>query len=203
VFCSGHDFADFSGRTEEQQREVLAACAEVNMLLERVPQTTLAAVNGLATAGGCQLVASCDLVFASSSGGRFCLPGARSGGFCHTPAVGLGGRVSPRKVFELAMLADEVDAAEAERIGLCNKAVAGGREELEKEVDAVARRLCQRFGPQMAIGKQVLYRQLRASSPEEKYSIATSAMVDMFNSTAYAKTMREFLEKKDKKPARL
>ena len=94
VFSSGHDFRDFRGATRAEQREIVELCADVNALLGEVPQPTVAAVAGKCVAGGLQLAASCDLVLAREDA-TFCLPGVKTGGFCHTPAVALGARATP------------------------------------------------------------------------------------------------------------
>ena len=84
---------------------------------------TVAAVHGMCLAGGAQLAASCDLVLVQAESARFMLPGTLGGGFCHTPAVAISSRVAPRRAFELAALAEEVDAAEAHHIGLANRII--------------------------------------------------------------------------------
>ena len=108
VFSSGHDFRNFRGATRAEQREIVELCADVNALLGEVPQPTVAAVAGKCVAGGLQLAASCDLVLAHEDA-TFCLPGVKTGGFCHTPAVALGARVAPRHALELALLGNEID----------------------------------------------------------------------------------------------
>jgi len=200
VFCSGHDFADFCDKSREEKLEILTVCAEVNMLLNKVPQVTIAAVDGLATAGGCQLAASCDLVYASRAA-RFCLPGARGGaGFCHTPAVALADRMpSQRKALEMALMAEEVSSFEAEKAGLCNQVIDGSTEQLEIAVDAVASKLCRWFGPSLAQGKQTFYEQSRLETLEDKYKTATPVMADMFAGSSFNNSMREFLSGATKK----
>lgn len=203
VFSSGHDFADFFKASREQQTEVLQACSDVNMLLGRVPQVTVAIVDGLASAGGCQLAASCDLVYASASRARFCLPGSRGGhGFCHTPAVSVAHRAtSVRKAFELAMTAEEIDPQEAEKLGLCNRLVAGDPEALEQEVEAVLTKLCKNFSVNTAVGKQTFYRQLQETTLEAKYDLAMPVMLEMFNTPSYVEVMRSFVERRRPKKA--
>merc|ERR1712150_200546 len=92
VFSSGHDFADFLDTDESGGRIILDACAQVNMKLRAIPQPTVAIVEGLATAGGCQLACSCDLVLASEKA-YFQLPGSKGKGFCHTPVVAVAERI--------------------------------------------------------------------------------------------------------------
>ena len=129
----------------------------------------------------------------------FLLPGARDGGFCHTPAVALGERLRPRDAFALAALGDEVDAAEAARVGLANRAV--GAEAWRKTVDGVAARLARQFHANSAEGKQVFYDQLCAPTTEERYAIATPAMLRMFESADCQRNIGAFLAKRTPSPS--
>ena len=193
VFSSGHDFRDFRGATRAEQREIVELCADVNALLGEVPQPTVAAVAGKCVAGGLQLAASCDLVLAREDA-TFCLPGVKTGGFCHTPAVALGARVAPRHALELALLGDEIDASDAHRIGLANRVVAAS--EWPAAVDATVAGLAQRFGKSMADGKRTFYEQLRQPELRERYAVATETMVEMFASEEYQSAMAAFLDRK-------
>lgn len=193
VFSSGHDFRDFRGATRAEQRELVELCADVNALLGEVPQPTVAAVAGKCVAGGLQLAASCDLVLAREDA-TFCLPGVKTGGFCHTPAVALGARVAPRHALELALLGDEIDASDAHRIGLANRVVAAS--EWPAAVDATVAGLAQRFGKSMADGKRTFYEQLRQPALRERYAVATETMVEMFASEEYQSAMAAFLDRK-------
>jgi len=176
TFSSGHDFRDFQGASQHEQREVLQICGNVNKLLTRVPQVSVAAVTGNCLAGGAQLAASCDLLLAERESARFCFPGVRLGGFCHTPAVPLVQRVGARKALEMTVLAREIDADEAFRIGLANLVVP--RAEWRVTVDEMMAQLVAGFNKSVADGKRTLYAQAAARSLDEKYEIATEAMVD-------------------------
>ena len=136
VFSSGHDFKDFTmDKGRDHHEEVLRLCTGVNIGLQELGPPVIAAVQGYATAGGLQLAASCDLIIAASDA-RFCLPGTRIGGFCHTPAVSVAEKVHPRKALEMLLLAEDFDAQQAQAIGLANKVVAP--EELSGTVLALA-----------------------------------------------------------------
>mmetsp|Transcript_14950 Transcript_14950/g.41040 ORF Transcript_14950/g.41040 Transcript_14950/m.41040 type:complete len:294 (+) Transcript_14950:48-929(+) len=193
VFSSGHDFADFlleKGRNAH--RETLSLCSSVNMALQHIPQPTIAAVQGLATAGGCQLACSCDLVVASSSA-AFQLPGARDAGFCHTPAVSVAARAaSPRHALELALLAEVVPAVKAKDMGLANRVTPPA--DLRGEVRRMAERISM-VSPahNMQRGKRTFYEQVAKSTVEEKYAVAEPAMLDMFADPAYQEMIRGFL----------
>lgn len=118
VFCSGHDFKDFTmDKGKDFHKKVLAACTRLNLRLQSVCPPTIAMVDGLATAAGCQLACSCDLVVATDTS-RFCVPGSRNGGFCHTPGVSLSNKIHKRKALELLLLGDDLPAVEAARLGL-------------------------------------------------------------------------------------
>ena len=137
VFSSGHDFKDFDLREfpREHGEEVLALCARVNMALSRLPQPTIAVVQGLATAGGCQLACSCDIVVASDQASFRC-PGSAGGGFCHTPGVSLANKIHARRALEMLLLASAVPADQALEWGICNRVFA--HEELDTEAEKMA-----------------------------------------------------------------
>ena len=207
VFCAGHDFADFSlarlrasgaapsdGAARDLMRATLDACAEANTLLRAVPQVTVAAVAGRALGGGAQLAASCDVVLAHAERATFKLPGAADGGYCHTPAVAYGERLRARDAFALAALSDEVDAAEAARVGLANRLVAAHA--WRATVDGVGARLAASFHANSAAGKRLFYEQLRAPTAESRYALATPVMLGMFASAEYQRNVDAFLDKK-------
>ena len=198
IWSSGHDFKDFHGASDVAARDVLNLCSEVNMLLSAVPQVTIAAVTGGCIAGGAQLAASCDLVLAQAESASFLLPGASGGGFCHTPAVAIAARVSARHAFELAALAEPIDAEEAHRIGLVNRVICEA--EWRQRVDAIAQCLADRFNHNQAEGKRVFRQQATAPSLDAKYALATDAMVDMFGSVVWQGHMGGFLDRRNLKP---
>eukprot|EP00928_Gymnodinium_smaydae_P001240 TRINITY_DN10469_c0_g1_i2.p3 TRINITY_DN10469_c0_g1~~TRINITY_DN10469_c0_g1_i2.p3 ORF type:complete len:171 (+),score=42.83 TRINITY_DN10469_c0_g1_i2:551-1063(+) len=168
------------------------------MLLEEIPQPTIAAVKGLATAGGCQLACSCDLVVASTAA-AFQLPGAADGGFCHTPAVSVGARAaSPRHAMEMALLAERVPAARAEQFGLVNRVVPVA--DLRGEVRRMAVKIA-KVSPahNMQLGKLTFYKQMSKSSLAERYASVEPVMLDMFADDTYQKRMKNFLSSRGKK----
>src|SRR5262249_41152916 len=122
VFSAGHDFSDMVGRDEKEMRRLLGICADVMQQLAALPQVVIAQVEGLATAAGCQLVASCDLAVAGESA-RFAVPGGRGGLFCHTPGVALARAVGRKRAVEMLLTGDEIDARTAEAWGLVNRVV--------------------------------------------------------------------------------
>src|SRR6478736_6140184 len=122
VFSAGHDFADVSSRDLAGVRELLALCTDVMHTVQSVPQVVVARVHALATAAGCQLVASCDLAVAAESAG-FALPGGKGGWFCHTPVVPVARNIGRKRLMELALTGDPVDARTAAEWGLINYVV--------------------------------------------------------------------------------
>jgi len=122
VFCAGHDFADMHGRDERRMRELLDVCGELMQTIQHIPQPVIAQVEGLATAAGCQLVATCDLAVASTEA-RFAVPGGKGGWFCSTPGVAIGRNLSRKHAMEMLLTGEMIDAAEAHRLGLVNRVV--------------------------------------------------------------------------------
>src|ERR687890_2248250 len=109
VFSAGHDFADVAGKPVTEVRSLLQLCTELMQTIQSVPQVVVARVHALATAAGCQLVASCDLAVAAESAG-FALPGGKGGWFCHTPTVPVARAIGRKRLMELALTGDAVDA---------------------------------------------------------------------------------------------
>src|SRR5881409_877663 len=122
VFSAGHDFRDVAGRPVAEVRSLLALCTELMQTIQAVPQVVLARVHALATAAGCQLVASCDLAVAAESAG-FAAPGGKGGWFCHTPMVAIARNVGRKRAFELAFSGDVIDARTAYDWGFVNRVV--------------------------------------------------------------------------------
>ena len=122
VFSAGHDFADMVDIDLDGARHLFRTCTDLMEAVQAIPQPVVARVHALATAAGCQLVASCDLAVAAESAG-FALPGGRGGLFCHTPAVAVARAVGQKRALEMALTGDVVDAATAAEWGLVNRCV--------------------------------------------------------------------------------
>src|ERR671920_570720 len=121
-FCAGHDLSEMVGRDPEFYRHLFDVCCELMETIQAIPQPVIARVHGVATAAGCQLAATCDLVVASEEA-RFATPGVKIGLFCSTPMVALSRSVGQKKSMEMLLTGDYVPAEEALRIGLVNKVV--------------------------------------------------------------------------------
>ncbi|GGS53059.1 MULTISPECIES: enoyl-CoA hydratase-related protein [Actinokineospora] len=192
VFSAGHDFADVAARDQVGVRDLLRLCTEVMRTIQDIPQIVIARVHGLATAAGCQLVASCDLAVAARSAG-FALPGGKGGWFCHTPAVPVARAVGRKRLMELALTGDPIDAATAADWGLVNRVVPDA--DLDAAVDELLRRATRGSRASKALGKRTLYAQL--DRPEDDaYDIALDVMAEAAQLPGAKEGMAAFLEKR-------
>ncbi|GGX97818.1 enoyl-CoA hydratase-related protein [Streptomyces anandii] len=192
VFSTGHDFADVLAADADEVRKLLELCTEVMQLVHAVPQVVIARVHALAVAAGCQLVASCDLAVAAESAG-FALPGGKGGWFCHTPAVAVARSVGRKRLMEMALTGDVIDARTAADWGLVNRAVPDP--ELDAAVEDLLARATRGSRASKALGKQALYAQL--DRPEgDAYEIACEVMADSSQSPAAREGIASFLEKR-------
>jgi enoyl-CoA hydratase/carnithine racemase len=192
VFSAGHDFGDVAARDLAGVRELLGRCTELMRLIQSVPQVVVARVHALATAAGCQLVASCDLAVAAESAG-FALPGGKGGWFCHTPAVPVARSIGRKRLMEMALTGDVIDARTAVEWGLVNAVVPDG--ELDKAVDHLLARATRGSRLSKAIGKQTVYAQL--DRPEaDAYMIACEVMASASQLAGAREGMSAFLHKR-------
>ena len=192
VFSAGHDLAELVDAGEAERESLFALCTEVMEAIRMLPQPVIAQVQGLATAAGCQLAATCDLVVASENA-SFATPGVKIGLFCTTPAVALSLAVHPRKALEMLLTGTPIPAREAERIGLVNRVVPPGR--LDAETLALARQIAEASGDTLGVGKRAFYEQLAHDRPEA-YRIAQRVMVENAAAADAREGMRAFLEKR-------
>lgn len=151
---------------------LFARCSRMMTTLTTLPQPVIAKVHGLATAAGCQLVATCDLAVASTAA-TFATPGVNIGAFCATPSVALGRAVGRKQALEMLLTGDAITAERAVAIGLVNRVVSP--DALDAEVDALATRLAAKSSAAMATGKRVFYRQLEMPLAEA-YRLAGQAI---------------------------
>lgn len=192
VFSAGHDFADVAAADLPAVRELLWTCTELMRTIQSVPQVVVARVHGLATAAGCQLVASCDLAVAAESAG-FAAPGGKGGWFCHTPMVPIARNVGRKRAMELALTGERIDARTAYEWGLVNRVVPD--EELDKATRELLERATQGSPAAKAYGKQALYAQL--DRPEHDAYVYAVEVMAAASQTPYAKEgMAAFLDKR-------
>ena len=193
VFSSGHDLRELVGSDEESYTHIFAECTEVMEAIRLLPQPVIAQVQGLATAAGCQLVATCDLAVASEDAG-FCTPGVQIGLFCSTPAVALSRAVNPKQAMEMLLTGIPISAKTAMDWGLVNRVVPEAQ--LEDSVMQLARHIAKASAYTLAIGKQAFYRQLQVDRPAA-YDMAQRTMVENLLAYDAQEGITAFLEKRE------
>jgi enoyl-CoA hydratase/carnithine racemase len=157
AFCAGHDLREMrADQRRETYERLFAQCSELMLAIVRLSKPVIAEVHGVATAAGCQLVATCDLAVAAEDA-RFATPGVNIGLFCSTPMVALTRAVGRKAAMEMLLTGEFVDAATARAIGLVNRLVP--REELRQVVDFLAREIAGKSALVVKIGKEAFYRQ--------------------------------------------
>jgi enoyl-CoA hydratase/carnithine racemase len=157
-FCAGHDLRELRAHPDlEWQRALFTACNRVMLKLTRLPQPVIARVHGIATAAGCQLVAMCDLAVAADTA-RFALPGVNVGVFCSTPAVGVARNIGRKRVMEMLLTGEPIDARTAQAWGLVNDVVPGA--DLDAAVARRCRTILDKSRTIVALGKRAFYRQV-------------------------------------------
>ncbi|KAK5896207.1 hypothetical protein CgunFtcFv8_009831 [Champsocephalus gunnari] len=193
VFSSGHDLKELtSAQGREYHTRVFHTCSEVMTLIQDIPVPVIAMVNGVATAAGCQLVASCDVAVATEQS-TFATPGVNVGLFCSTPAVAIG-RAVPRKVaMEMLLTGSPLSAHNALLHGLISKVVPEDR--LEEETLLIAQRICQASRPVVALGKATFQRQM-SQGRDAAYATASRVMVDNLALRDGQEGIRAFIEKR-------
>ncbi|MFM9973695.1 MAG: enoyl-CoA hydratase [Beijerinckiaceae bacterium] len=180
VFSAGHDLKEMTARRADPDRgrayfaDILDRCSAMMQMIVHLPQPVIAAIEGVATAAGCQLVASCDLAVAGADA-RFCTPGVHIGLFCSTPMVALSRNVSRKHAMEMLLLGEMADAATAFRFGLVNRVVPA--EKALGEAKAMANIIASKSSLTVKTGKQAFYRQ-QEMSLEEAYSHASKVMTE-------------------------
>lgn len=180
AFCAGHDLKEMTAHRGDADRgrayfaEMMQRCATLMMSIVKLPQPVIAEVATMATAAGCQLVASCDLAIAGE-GARFCTPGVSIGLFCSTPMVALSRNLGRKQAMDMLLTGDVVSAEEACRIGLVNRVVAATL--LRAETTKLAASIAARSPLTIKIGKEAFYRQAEMGL-EEAYAYASQVMTD-------------------------
>ena len=192
VFSAGHDLAEVAEADMPAMRSLLGTCTELMTLMQQVPQPVVARVHGLATAAGCQLVASADLAVASEDAG-FATPGGKGGWFCHTPMVAVARNVGRKRAMELAMSGDVIDARTALDWGLVNQVVPAGQ--LDSAVQDLLERVTRGSRESKGIGKQAFYAQIGLDQPQA-YAYAIEVMAATSQLPDAQEGMRAFLDKR-------
>ncbi len=157
VFSSGHDLGEMTGRTLEDYRSIFDLCTQLMTKIQSIPQPVIAQVQGMATAAGCQLVATCDLAVASSEA-TFATPGVKIGLFCTTPMVALTRAIGRKRAMEMLLTGRAIDAATAAEWGLVNRVVPAAG--LASETRKLAMQIAEASSFTVALGKEAYYRQI-------------------------------------------
>src|SRR6186713_1606696 len=177
-FCSGHDLKEIRAMGDVAEVEALfARCSRMMITLTQLPQPVIAKVHGLATAAGCQLVATCDLAVASSAA-SFATPGVNLGAFCSTPGVAVGRAVGRKHAMGMLLTGEMVDAERARDIGLVNRVVPP--DTLDAEVDSLAKLIASKSPAAIASGKALFYRQLEMPLAEAYATAGHAIACDFF-----------------------
>ncbi len=192
AFSSGHDLSELVGRSVSDYRRIFDVCTELMTKIQSIPQPVIAQVHGIATAAGCQLVATCDLAIASDQA-EFATPGVRIGLFCTTPMVALSRAVGRKRAMEMLLTGKLVDAATAAEWGLVNRVVAA--DGLAEETRRLACQIAEASSFTVALGKQAYYAQIDLDQPKA-YAYAKEVMT--MNSLAQdaQEGISAFLEKR-------
>ena len=192
AFSAGHDLRELVDRTLEEELEVFETCTRMMQAIQRVPQPVIAAVQGVATAAGCQLVATCDLAIASEAA-SFATPGVRIGLFCSTPMVAVSRSIGRKRALEMLLTGRPIDAHTAAEWGLVNRVVPAG------ELDAAALELAHQVADAspltLRIGKHAFYRQIDATQ-DEAYELMSRTMAENAMTCDAQEGMGAFLEKR-------
>jgi enoyl-CoA hydratase/carnithine racemase len=192
VFSAGHDFADVADADLPAVRSLLVTCTDLMTLIQQVPQPVVARVHGLATAAGCQLVATADLAVASEDA-AFAAPGGKGGWFCHTPMVAIARNVGRKRAAGMALTGDVIDARTALDWGLVNRVVPA--EQLDSATADLLERVTRGSAVSKGIGKQALYAQIDLDQPKA-YAYAVEVMAATSQLPDAREGMHAFLEKR-------
>jgi enoyl-CoA hydratase/carnithine racemase len=199
AFCAGHDMKELTARRTNPDggrgyfRHIMTTCSAMMQQIVNLPQPVIAAVQGVATAAGCQLVASCDLAVASAAA-RFATPGVDIGLFCSTPMVALSRNVARKVAVEMLLTGDMVPAEKASQIGLINRVVVPGT---ERDVAlALARQIAGKSSHVLKMGKQAFYRQLELGLAEA-YAYAAEIMTENLMARDAEEGFCAFIEKRE------
>ncbi len=198
VFSAGHNFGDMHGADLPEVRAIFRLCTDLMETIQAIPQPVVAKVHALATAAGCQLVATCDLAVASEAA-SFAIPGGKGGLFCHTPLVAVARNVGRKRALELAMTGDPIDAHTAADWGLVNRVVPA--DELDAATLDLITRATRGSSLSKGLGKQGFYAQVDLDQPKA-YAYAIELMSAAAVTADAQEGIAAFLEKRHAKYGR-
>ena len=200
-FCSGHDLKELTAARQAEDggleffQKTMRACANLMQTIVNHPCPVIADVRGIATAAGCQLVASCDLAFASDTA-QFATPGVNLGLFCSTPMVALSRNVSHKHAMEMLLTGDMINAVRAEQMGLVNQVVASDK--MDEAVTTLATKIASKSTMTVKTGKLAFYKQDEMEL-EQAYDYTLQVMVDNMMQNDAREGIGAFLEKRHPK----
>jgi enoyl-CoA hydratase/carnithine racemase len=192
AFSAGHDLRELVDRTLEDEQAVFDVCTRLMETIQRIPQPVIAAVRGIATAAGCQLVATCDLAIAAEEA-RFATPGVRIGLFCSTPMVAVSRAIGRKRALEMLLTGRPIDAHTAADWGLVNRVVPAA--DLDEAALELARQIASASPLTLRIGKQAFYRQIDVDQAEA-YRLMSRTMAENAMTCDAQEGMSAFLEKR-------
>jgi len=192
VFSAGHNFGDMAGAPLAQARELFAVCTAMMDAVQAMPQPVIAKVHALATAAGCQLVATCDLAVAADTA-SFAIPGGKAGLFCHTPLVAVARNIGRKRALEMALTGDAIDAATAAEWGLINRVVPA--DQLDAATLDLISRATRGSALSKAMGKQGFYQQVDMKQ-EQAYQFAIELMASAAMTPDAQEGIQAFLQKR-------
>ena len=192
AFSAGHDLKELLDRTLEEERAVFETCTRMMETIQRIPQPVIAAVQGIATAAGCQLVATCDLAIASENA-KFATPGVKIGLFCSTPMVAVSRNIGRKRALEMLLTGKQVDAHTAADWGLVNRVVP--LEDLDDAALELAHQVASASPLTLRIGKHAFYRQIDAGQ-DQAYELMSQTMAENAMTCDAQEGMSAFLEKR-------
>lgn len=199
AFCAGHDLRQMQAMRQNEDggaaafKDLFERCTAVMTRIQTMPQPVIAQVHGIATAAGCQLVATCDMAVAASDT-RFGVNGVNIGLFCSTPMVALSRNIARKKAFEMLTTGDFITAARAEELGLINRV--STPEALATDTAALADQIADKLGVAVKIGKTAFYEQLQMTTAQA-YAYTGDVMVQNLAERDTNEGMQAFIEKRD------
>jgi enoyl-CoA hydratase/carnithine racemase len=192
VFSAGHDFGEMHGASQADLQRLFTVCTEMMDTVQAIGQPVVARVHALATAAGCQLVATCDLAVAAESA-SFAIPGGKGGLFCHTPLVAVARNIGRKRALEMALTGDPIDARTAAEWGLVNRVVPD--DQLDDAVDDLLRRATRGSAASKALGKRTFYEQVDLPQ-DQAYVLAADVMATAAGSVDAQEGIAAFLAKR-------
>ena len=199
AFCAGHDLKEMTAARQAEDggkaafKDLFDRCATMMQTIQRMPQPVIAQVHGLATAAGCQLVASCDMAIAAE-GAKFGVNGVNIGLFCSTPMVALTRNINRKHAFEMLTTGEFISASRAEQLGLINRVVPA--DTLQDDTLAMAQKIAAKLGAAVKIGKHAFYQQIMMPL-DQAYAYTGTVMVENMLYRDTEEGIAAFLEKRN------